>query len=141
MIPDGEKVLSKYLRAHPALAELETRIVGKTPEDTTRSWVRLTQLDAGPVDRRAGSLVEFYFQLDCYAGEQGGQPEAALLATAVFAAIAELEGANYRSDGAVITAAGPNLGARAPDTDFEPARERFVSTAVVHMHAAPEEGS
>jgi hypothetical protein len=139
--PYAEKILSDWLRAHVELAEIDgVRVVGKTPEDDATPWVRLTQLDA----QSQGSphrLVEFYVQLDCYAGVEGGQPEANRLAQAVFAALADLDGANHQAEGAVVTASRPNMGLRRPDDDgFNPARERFVSTAFVHMHPTGEQG-
>lgn len=142
MIPDGEKIVSDYLRDDERVSEIvDRRIVGKTPEDTDAPWVRLTQIDA-PSTGSPHHLIEFYFQLDCYAGKEGGQPEAKALGAAVFDALAALDGANHQADDAVVTACRPNLGLRRPDDDVgTPARERVISTAFVTMHPTPAVGS
>lgn len=130
--PYAEKVLSDYLRAHADIAALDARVVGKTPSNTQTPWIRLTQLDA-PL-HRVGRHGEFFCQLDCYAGKDGGQPEANLLARTAAAAIVELDQSNYQADGTVISGASASIGPRIPDEDFEEARERFVVTARVWMH-------
>lgn len=141
MIPNGEKVIADYLREHDDVAAIVgRRVVSKTPENTDSPWVRYTQIDA-PSTGSPHHLIEFYFQFDCYAGKDGGQPEASLLARTVCTALAEIDGEDYQADGAVVKGVRPNAGLRNPDSDpFTPARERFVSTALVWMHAA-EEGS
>jgi hypothetical protein len=135
-IPNGSKIIGNYLRSHPLVVAMETRIVGKSPAETSHSWVRLSQIGAPSVNgNRPGHLYEFLFQLDCYAGSDGGQPEATDLAIAVHDALAAFELSNYRSNGAVVTGSDPNMGGFALDTDLEPARERFISTATVWMHS------
>jgi hypothetical protein len=132
LIVDGEKLVSNYLRHRTDVTALQTRIVGKTPNDTDRSWVRVTQLDAAQGQQDiADHLVEFYFQLDCFAGREGGQPEASLLARTIRAALTEIPAEH--SEG-IATGARINGSARIPDTDFEPARERFTITATVWAH-------
>ena len=78
---------------------------------------------------------EFYFQLDCYAGSSGGVPEVTTLATTVCDALAELNGKNYQASGVTFSGTNPNMGLFAPDTDLEPARERYISTTFVWLHA------
>lgn len=140
MIPDAEKLVGDYLRQHPDVQALDTRILGQTPSDDSTSWVRLTQINAPFADRGVpGRLVEWYGQFDCYAGRAGidgsQQKEAALLARTIHGALAELQGQNYTTDAGVVSGANPNLGLRHPDPDFEPARERFICTATIWMHA------
>ena len=133
MIPDGEKIVSGYLRTHADIEALDTRIVGKTPSDTSQSWVRLTQLDAGNSPKSSVEhLIAYFFQLDCYAGGDGGQPEASLLARTVRAALAVIGETTF--DDAVVSNARFTNMARTPDTTLEPARERVILDAVVRMH-------
>lgn len=129
-----EKIVTAYLRDDNAVAALvERRIVAKTPDSLAEPWVRLTLL-ADPQDFRSqhDHLREFYLQLDCYAGATGGQPEALSLYEAVRAAILAIHTGDHT--GATISAGRINGGARIPDTDLEPARERFVVTATVYAH-------
>lgn len=133
LTPYFEKIVSDHLRDHADVSALGARVVGKTPKSVTDPWVRVTQLDAGQTaNDRADHLVEGYLQLDCYAGADGGQPEANLLVRTVRGALQELPGIY---DEAVVSSCRINGAARIPDTDFEPARERFVLTASVHAHA------
>lgn len=130
MIPYAEKIVADHIRDAPEVAALETRVVGTTPSSTDKPWVRYTQLDARAVDgARHEHLVEFYFQFDCYAGGQGGQPEANLLTRRVREAVVAMPEATH--DDAVVTGAEIRSSARFPDGDFKPSRERFVMTAVV----------
>lgn len=134
LIPDAEKVTSYYLRQHPAVVALDARIVGKTPSSTAAPWVRVTQLDASQDDTsQFDHLVEFYLQLDCYAGATGGQPEASLLARTVRAAVIDMPGEH---DDCIVTRARISGAARVPDQALEPARERVIVTAIVTAHPA-----
>lgn len=136
LIPDGEKIVGAFLRARAEVAALDARVVGKTPEDTSDPWVRLTELDAKPIGgHRSDYAQEFYFQLDCYAGKSGGQPEARLVGRTVRALMMhELRAASH--SGAVVTGADLRSSRRDPDDDFEPARERMILTFLVWMHNA-----
>jgi hypothetical protein len=134
LIPDAEKVVSKYLREHADVVPLGTRFVGKTPDDITSSWVRVTQLDASPPpDSRADHLIRYLLQFDVYAGA-GGQPEANLNTRTIRAALNDMPGLH---DDAVVTAVRFAGQLRRPDTDFENARERVILTAQIWAHAAP----
>lgn len=136
MIPDGEKVAGKYLREHDSIEALSARVVGKTPESTATPWIRLTELDAPSVGRhRSDRLIEFYFQLDCYAGKDGGQPEAKLLMRTARAVLGEMPAATH--DGVRVTGVDIRGSRRLPDGDFEPARERVILTALVWMRNDP----
>jgi hypothetical protein len=131
---DIEAILTTYLQARTG-----KRIVGTTPSDISTPWVRLTQLDAPPVDPEAERLIAYMVQLDCFAGEHpvssAGQAEASEIARAVRAALAAAKGTIQ--GGAAITdvrfVSGPS---RIPDTTLEPARERFALTVSVYAHAA-----
>lgn len=123
LAPDVEKVVSDYLRIHADIVALNTRIVGKTPDNKSTSWVRVTKLD-NPQVNQPNWLRAFLLQLDCYAGATGGQPEANLLCRTVEAVLWTLPNAGVRILG------GPRL----LDTDLEPARDRVITTAEVWLH-------
>lgn len=131
-IPDIERIVSRYLREHPDIVELDARVVGKTPADTDRPWIRVMQIaDVAVGNHRADHLIQFTVQLDCYAGKAGGQPEAAALNRRVRAALRDLPGVR---DGGVVTGVSPGSATRLPDRDFEDDRERFVRTITVWAH-------
>ena len=122
---NAEKIIADYLRAE------DLRVVVQTPRDTSTSWIRLTQLSA-PQRTRAPHLYEFMLQLDCYAGSNGGQPEATDLAWTVRDLFDVIEEGDH--DG-VVVAGSQNAGhLRRPDDDFEPARERVILTQLVWLH-------
>lgn len=132
MIPDIEKIVATQLRADSAVIALAARIVGKTPSSIGDPWVRVTQLD-GPSDGVTDRLVAFLVQLDCYAGSDGGQPEANLLGRTVRASLRSMRGSVAD---AVVTGHRIVSDARIPDTAFEPARERRVVTVEIWAHEA-----
>ena len=123
LAPDVEKIVSDYLRTHADIVALNTRIVGKTPDNKSTSWVRVTKLD-NPQVNQPNWLRAFLLQLDCYAGATGGQPEANLLARTVEAVVWTLPNAG-------VTILG---GPRDLDTDLEPARDRVITSADIRMH-------
>jgi hypothetical protein len=123
---DGEKLVSKYLRT-----ATNARVVGKPPRETDTAWVMVTQLDAAS-DLHPQRLVSFYFQIDVYAGEAGGQPEVSTLAGSIRDALADIPG-SY-ADG-VVTGATINGDARNWDADFKPPRDRRQLTVTVWAHA------
>lgn len=135
VIPDGEKVFGGYLRTHPDITALGARIVGQTPKTTTDPWVRLTQLDATSV-RSLERLIVYMVQLDCYAGKAGvdgsQQAQASLIVRTVRAALHAMP--DTALDGMVVTSVRFIGMPRIPDSDFEPARERYVLTALIHAH-------
>lgn len=133
MIPDAEAVIGSYLRNHAAVKATGARVVGRTPSDTAKPWVRVTQLDAATVgDHRSEHLIEWFGQLDCYAGT-GGQEEASKVTRTVRAALAEMYAAPL--SGVVVTGARFVSSPRLPDDDFEPARERYALSAIVWLHS------
>jgi hypothetical protein len=130
-IPNGEAIISAYLRNQTG-----ERIVSRTPSDTSTSFVRLTQLDAAnEAISTPEHLINYMLQLDCYAGdsEQGGHKEASDLATTIRAALDQMPRVGVK--GATVTSVRFTGHARMPDTEFEPARERFIIDSIVILHA------
>lgn len=127
-----------YLRTHPSVAPITTRIVAKTPpeEKQTDAWVKVTLIDA-PQNPRSGfdHLVAFALQLDCYAGFYGGKPQANDLARAVRAALVEMQGAH---GGATVSGTRITAMPHVPDPDLKAEkdnqRERYIVDAEVFMH-------
>jgi hypothetical protein len=133
LIPNVEKIAADYLREHPDIAALCDRVVSKTPDEQAEPWIRYTQLTAGQERGAvADRLVDAMVQFDCYAGAEGGQPEAALLGRTVRAVLQAMPGIR---DEVVVSACRILGHARIPDTDFKPARERVVITAEIYMHS------
>ncbi len=132
MIVDGEKLIGTYLRTHASITALDARVVGKTPSSTETPWIRLTQLDARSERSEHEHFLAYYLQLDIYAGEDGGQPEAVTLARTAREALHQMQYATHA--GAVVSAVTFSGMARIPDTDFEPARERVVLDTTVRIH-------
>jgi glucose-6-phosphate dehydrogenase assembly protein OpcA len=129
VIADSEKLISGYLRS-----ETGERLVGKTPSNTDEAWVRLTQLDARAIDdHRSDHLIQYYVQLDCYASEDGGQPEANLLGRTIREALVDMP--NHSHADGTVTGVSIRGHGRSPDPDFEPARERVIIMAFVWVHA------
>jgi hypothetical protein len=133
VIPDTEAILGSYLREHDAVKALGARVVPRTPSDTSAPWVKVTQLDAQAVGgHRSDHLIQWLGQFDCYAGS-GGQKEASAVTRTVRAALGEL----HDTDPEGVTVSGVRFVScpRLPDgDDFEPARERYVLSAIVWMH-------
>jgi hypothetical protein len=139
VIVDAEKLISRYLREHEAVAEVCSRIVATQPGaqtgGTDTPWVRVVELNAPQQPgSRAEWLVPFLLQFDCYAGKDGGQPEAKLIARTVREAIHDATGKH--ADG-VVTSVRFVGQQHLPDGDLEPARERYILTATIHAHPAP----
>lgn len=139
MIPDGEKLIGNYLREDARVEAAGARVVGKPPDDKTQPWIMLTQMNAQADPNTPDYLVTYHLQLDCYAGETGGQPEAKSLSRAAREALAELDGANQTlSDAiggtAVVSRVGFTGMIRLPDDGFEPARERVILDSRVTLH-------
>jgi hypothetical protein len=129
-IPDGEAVVTAYLKQ-----QTDQRVVGRTPDNRSAPWVRITLIDApSAASSHPDHLIAFLFQFDCYAGdrEEGGQAEASSLVRSVRAALIDMEG---QFGEATVNGARIVSMPRVPDTSIEPARERFVLTARVYMHS------
>jgi hypothetical protein len=133
MIVNGQTVVADYLRALPEV----DRVVAHPPDGDKRStpWVMLTLLSA-PQDpnSRHDHLVEFYFQIDCYAGSVGGLPEVWPIAVAVRDALVYMP---QDQDEAVVTRTLIRGFRYLPDTALEPARDRYTLTASCWMHPTP----
>ncbi len=138
-MPYCQKVVQDYLRD-----QIDgVRIVSNPPPEGSRdtAWVQVIQTGAthnglDPTDKQIG----FYYQFSCYAGEDGGVPEAERLSRKVSAAVTAMLGVfdaptEDDSDVVVSGAAVENGPLSLPDTDgFEPARDRFLLDAVVYAH-------
>lgn len=123
-----EKLVADYLRD-----ALEVRVVAKTPDHRDERWVKLTMIGApsDPVSS-VDHLVEYFVQLDSYAGGEGGQPEAMETAIAVRGALHAMPDQGF--DDAVVSSVRFSSMNRLPDVAFEPARERVVLDALIHAH-------
>lgn len=141
VIPDCEALAGGWLREHPDIAAMGARVAGSTPRSMTAPWVRVTQLVAtDSASSGIEHLIDYTLQLECYAGEAAqsaftGQAEASLLSRRVRAVLKGMEG--VQADGVVVTRVAFSGDARLPDTALEPARERYVLTAEVMLHAVP----
>lgn len=140
VIPDAEALIGAWLRDHPDITALDARVAGRTPDTLTRPWVRVTQLDATPINRSAlDYAIDFTIQLDCYAGSDAmsvfnGQAEASLLARTARAVLKAIEGT--AADGVTVSRVRFATHLRAPDTMLEPARERVILVAEILLHPA-----
>lgn len=137
-LPDVESLVGSWLTSHPDIAAMNARVAARTPDSMTRPWVRITLLVADDVARGLDYLVDFTLQLDCYAGSTAmaaftGRLEAWLLASRVRAVLRSKEGTV--ADGVVVSRVAVPGHARLPDTAYEPARERYVLTTDILLHA------
>ncbi len=123
---DGEKLLRNYLKNATG-----GRVVTKPPTETDTSWVMVTQLNAGS-DLHPQRLIAFYFQIDCYAGKDGGVPEVNTLANSVRDALEAIPGSYAEG---VVSGATINGDARNWDADLKPPRDRRQITVSVWAHA------
>lgn len=139
--PNIEALVGTWLRDHPDVSVLGARVAGKTPDTTTAPWVRVTLIAA--IDSESSSieyLIAYVLQLDCYAGKlaqdnHNGQAEARTLKATVRAVLKDMQGRNI--GGAIVTDVRFDGDARLPDDAMEPARERYVLTAMVRAHGVP----
>lgn len=134
-IPDAPAIVGSQLRAHPDVVALDARVAGQLPKSFTKPWVKITQLDATNVTGgRPEHLINFYLQLDCYAGgtADNAQEQASVLGRTIRAVLHDLTERDI--DGVVVTQVAFTGDARIPDEAFEPARERVVLDAEVRIH-------
>lgn len=139
-IPNIEALLATWLGDHAEIVALDARVAGTLPktESMTRPWVRVTLLD--PQDSSRSSieyLMNYMVQLDCYAGATAmrthvGQQEAWDLVSTVRAILKDRRG--MAGNGVVVTDVRFPGMSRIPDTDFDPARERYILTAEIMVH-------
>lgn len=131
-IADLERVVADYLRAEGVSRARSTK---PDEDDRATSWVRIIRLDAGD-GGEADHLIDGMLQLDCYAGEDGGQREAEALGRQVRRLLKALKGTTQSG---VVFGRVRFIGhARIPDDDIEPARERVILTALLVHHVLPE---
>lgn len=132
LTPNSERVIADYLREHEDVAAITSSVVSETPKKTDTPWIRYTQLNKRDIARPVDYALEAYFQLDCYAGRTGGQPEASLLARTVRAALVAMPDSED-VDGAVVSDVEIRGDSRLPDPQMD-SRERFILTFTVTMH-------
>ena len=134
MLADTEVLVVAHLRATSAVTALTDQIGTETPPDVTGKWARVWLLDEG-MNARSGALhlVHPLVQIDCYGSNDRGTSadEASLLARTIREAIVAMPAATHT--GAVVTAARASA-RRLPDTDFDPARERWIVTCELSLH-------
>lgn len=138
-IPDIERTLGDYLRDHGDITALGARVAGQLPKSFTRPWIRVTQLDARevsrPMNRREEHLINFFVQLDVYAGSEpvNAQADASELARVARAVLCAMPDQTFYD--LIVTDVMINSHARIPDLDFDPPRERYVVAAEIYAHA------
>lgn len=134
MLPDVEVLVVAHLRATQAVIDLTTRIGTRTPSTLAGQFAKVTVLDE---EQAPGSpalhLIRALVQIDCYgsSNRDSAHAEASLLARTIREAIHAMPAATHT--GAVVTAARARS-RRLPDTDLEPARERYVLTCEITLH-------
>ena len=113
-------------------------VAGETPRNTSRAWVKVTQIGT----RTAGNanidhFHAYHIQFDCYASEGGpvGQVEAFDLYQDVRTALVNLPGT---TNAAHITTVRFTAALRMPDEAFEPPRQRYILDA--HIYAGAYDG-
>ncbi len=136
-----EKILVDYLGGDSAIEGIVgDRIATKTPRTLDEPWIRLSVLADPPAGKSSvDHNIAFYVQLDCYAGEEGTQAAANLLARSVRASLGEMP--KQEHDGAVVSGVKVEGSRPMPDDTFEPTMDRYIVTATVWAHSRPEEGS
>ena len=132
VIPDAEVLIGGWLRTHPDIMALDARVAPRTPDSTSKPWIRVTVIDDGDSTVGHDHLIEYMVQLDCYAGNTAmaahtAQAEASLLYRTARAVLKAKEG--MQVDSVVVTSVECR-GTRVPDTSAEPARERLDRDAV-----------
>lgn len=135
---NSEAVVAELLKQDTDVVAIAgTRIVSQTPSTTENPWVRVTLIDPQNRTRinRVERLVGYYLQIDCYAGNGDGQADAFALAKAVRNAL--VTAPDREVDGVVVTDAEPLSMPRIPDTDFAPARQRYILDLILTMHPKP----
>lgn len=114
------------------LGGVTERVSTVHPRDTNDPWIKVQVLGASDVtgaERPIDRLVEYMVQVDCYAGDRDSSTVAQSLAAQVRAALVAMDGATL--DGAVFSRVRITQGpARIADVAFQPARERYIVTAI-----------
>jgi len=129
-------LLRSYLLEDEAVTAITTQIAHSSPaeSDRVRPWVRITQLDARNEtrDERIEHLVNYYMQLDCYAGANNRFTEAEDLNRAVRAALVRMP--EHTLEGVVVSSVVVASNPAPADTDLTPARQRFILEVEILAH-------
>ena len=137
MLPDVEVLVVAHLRDTSAVTAITDRIGTEHPDDFTDPWVKVQTLDEQQASRPALHLVAPLVQVDVYAGAPvAGVPskrEVSELARTVREALVALPTGAHTD--AVVTASTAAL-RPLPDTTFDPARQRYIITCSLTLHAA-----
>lgn len=133
-IPSASQVTVAYLKSVEAVKDAGARVLTGTPASRTAPWIRVVLLADPPTDGGvADHHVEALLQIDVFAGEAKNTALAVdELSIAVRDSLAVMNKAEH--SGAVVTGTRTSR-THMPDTDEEPAMERFSITATVWMHA------
>lgn len=134
MLPDVEVLVVAHLRATQAVIDLTTRIGTRTPSTLAGQFVKVQVLDEQQdTSSPALHLIRALVQIDCYgsSNRDSAHAEASLLARTIREAVHAMPAATHT--GAVVNAARASS-RRLPDTDLEPARERYVLTCDLVLH-------
>lgn len=133
---NAEKLVADYLREHDGVVAItgDRRVGSKTPEAIDTPWIRYTQLNRADLARPLDYFTAPYLQLDCYAGKDGGQPEASLLSRTVRAAMMAMPDEDF--DDAIVTDVECRGDARIPDVQLDN-RERFILSFLVRVKPRP----
>lgn len=134
-VPSALQVTVAYLKTVDAVRAAGARVLTGTPTNRSAPWLRVTLLADPPTDGgEADHLIEAFMQVDVFAGEKVNSALAVDdLSIAVREAIRVMKYADHK--GAVVTGSECSR-SYMPDTDEEPAMERFLLSATVWMHAA-----
>lgn len=135
MLPDIEVVVVQHLRNTQSVIDLTTRIGTRTPENLAGQFVKVTLIDdVQAANVPALHLVKPLVQVDCYgsSNRDSAHAEASLLARTIREALVAMPDATHT--GCVVTAARTSS-RRLPDTDLDPARERYIVTCDLTLHS------
>lgn len=138
LLPDVEKLVSVYLRAHTAVTALVAqRVYTVIPNsaDAEEPLVRLTQFNSLDAIPNVPHLDAAFLQVDAYGGPKA---VASLIGRTVRAALADLPGTH---DEGIVTGVRTAGWAYDPDGDFPTARPRFRFDLTVWAHPNPLTGS
>lgn len=129
LLPDAVQVVTRFLRDQPEVTDLAAdRVYSVLPKDPEWPAVRIVQWTETPAIERPLWLVTVGCQVDVWADRKA---EASLLARTIRAVLAERLVAE-RS--AIVTRVGFGTMADQPDTDYEPARNRYRFDIFVTIH-------
>lgn len=133
-----EQILVAHLKADQGVAAITDRVSTRTPRTLDEPWVKIEVLDQIPERiSRALHLEHGYVQFHCYAGsdQATGQTVANQLVGVVRLALRALPASPH--DGAVVTGVELTGMRPLPDDELDPARERYIVTATIHLHPSP----